>query len=159
MLLSAENVSKTFGSLRAVAGADLSIDEGQIIGLIGPNGSGKSTLLSLIAGNQQPSGGRILFDGHDITRHSADQVFNLGLVRSFQDPSLFFRMNVLDNALLPVQKQRGERPSQAPLHRTWRAEEDKNAVTASAVLEQVRLSDYKGKTVVLAFFFKARTRG
>ncbi len=144
-MLELQNVAKSFDNLRAVDGVSLTVPRGQIIGLIGPNGSGKSTLLSLIAGNQQPSGGRILFDGHDITRHTADQVFNLGMVRSFQDPSLFFRMNVLDNALLPVQKQRGERPSQAPLHRTWRAEEHKNAATASAVLEQVRLHAHHAK--------------
>ena len=145
IMLELHNVSKSFDNLRAVDGVSLAVPQGQIIGLIGPNGSGKSTLLSLMAGNQQPSGGRLLFDGHDITRHTADQVFNLGLVRSFQDPSLFFRMNVLDNALLPVQKQRGERPSQAPLHRTWRAEEHKNANTASSVLDQVRLQTQHAK--------------
>ncbi|MCX6046833.1 MAG: ABC transporter ATP-binding protein [Chloroflexi bacterium] len=144
-MLELQNVSKSFDNLRAVDGVSLTVPRGQIIGLIGPNGSGKSTLLSLIAGNQQPSGGRVLFDGHDITRHSADQVFNAGLVRSFQDPSLFFRMNVLDNALLPVKKQRGEQPSQAPLHRTWRAEEQKNATTASTVLDQVRLQTHHAK--------------
>ena len=55
MLLSAENVSKTFGSLRAVAGADLTIDEGEIIGLIGPNGAGKSTFFNCLAGDTLPT--------------------------------------------------------------------------------------------------------
>lgn len=144
-MLILENVAKNFDNLRAVDGVSLTVPQGQIIGLIGPNGSGKSTLLSLIAGNQRASGGRILFDGHDITRQSADNIFQRGLVRSYQDPSLFFRMTVLDNTLLPAKAQHGEQPVNAPIHRTWRKQEHELASAADKVLDQLRLRDHHAK--------------
>lgn len=144
-MLTLENVHKNFDNLRAVNGVSLTVPKGQIIGLIGPNGSGKSTLLSLIAGNQRVSDGRILFDDQAITHLSADQIFQRGLARSYQDPSLFFRMTVLDNSLLPVKNQRGEQPSRAPWHRTWRKQEHEMATAADGVLEQVRLRSHHHK--------------
>ena len=68
MLLDAKNVSKAFGDFRAVAGADLAVDEGEIIGLIGPNGAGKSTFFNCLAGETLPTTGAIVFDGKDVTR-------------------------------------------------------------------------------------------
>jgi len=59
MLLDAKNVSKAFGSFRAVAGADLAVEEGEIIGLIGPNGAGKSTFFNCLAGETVPTTGTI----------------------------------------------------------------------------------------------------
>src|SRR5439155_16989172 len=100
MLLSAENVSKTFGSLRAVAGADLSIDEGEIIGLIGPNGAGKSTFFNCLAGDTVPTTGRVLFDGVDVTRSSAEVHARAGIGRTFQVPATFEDMTVLDNVMV-----------------------------------------------------------
>ncbi len=138
-ILRIENVSKHFESLKAVDGVSLAIPEGHIVGLIGPNGSGKSTLLNVTSGVLPADGGRIIFDGEDITDHSADDVFQRGLVRSFQDPSLFFRMTVLDNTLLPIKKQAGEDPLHAPLHRTWQAQEARFAETAAEVLGNLDL--------------------
>jgi branched-chain amino acid transport system ATP-binding protein len=100
MLLSAENVSKTFGSLRAVAGADLAIDEGEIIGLIGPNGAGKSTFFNCLAGDTQPTGGKITFDGVDVTRSSPEEHARLGIGRTFQVPATFEDLTVLDNVMV-----------------------------------------------------------
>src|SRR6476620_3683155 len=96
MLLSAENVSKNFGSLRAVAGADLSIDQGEIIGLIGPNGAGKSTFFNCLAGDTLPTTGRIVFDGKDVTRAAPEQHALLGVGRTFQVPATFEDMTILD---------------------------------------------------------------
>ena len=100
MLLSAENVSKTFGSLRAVAGADLSIDEGEIIGLIGPNGAGKSTFFNCLAGDTLPTTGRIVFDDKDVTRATPEEHARLGIGRTFQVPATFEDMTVLDNVMV-----------------------------------------------------------
>jgi branched-chain amino acid transport system ATP-binding protein len=100
MLLSAENVSKTFGSLRAVAGADLVIGEGEIIGLIGPNGAGKSTFFNCLAGDTLPTTGRIVFDGKDVTRASPEEHARLGIGRTFQVPATFDDMSVLDNVMV-----------------------------------------------------------
>src|SRR5436189_5382915 len=100
MLLSAENVSKTFGSVRAVAGADLAIDEGEIIGLIGPNGAGKSTFFNCLAGDTMPTTGRILFDNVDVTRAPPEEHARLGIGRTFQVPATFEDMTVLDNVMV-----------------------------------------------------------
>jgi branched-chain amino acid transport system ATP-binding protein len=100
MLLSAENVSKEFGNLRAVAGADLTIDEGEIIGLIGPNGAGKSTFFNCLAGDTLPSTGRIVFDGVDVTRASPEEHARLGIGRTFQVPATFEDMTILDNVMV-----------------------------------------------------------
>jgi branched-chain amino acid transport system ATP-binding protein len=100
MLLSAEGVSKTFGSLRAVAGADLRIEQGEIIGLIGPNGAGKSTFFNCVAGDTLPTSGRITFDGTDVTRASPEQHARLGIGRTFQVPATFEDLTVLDNVMV-----------------------------------------------------------
>jgi branched-chain amino acid transport system ATP-binding protein len=100
MLLSAENVSKTFGSLRAVAGADLTIDQGEIIGLIGPNGAGKSTFFNCVAGDTVPTTGRITFDGIDVTRATPEEHARLGIGRTFQVPATFEDMTVLENVMV-----------------------------------------------------------
>jgi len=100
MLLSAQNVSKTFGSLHAVAGADLSIEEGEIIGLIGPNGAGKSTFFNCLAGDTLPTTGRITFDGVEVTRAAPEEHARLGIGRTFQVPATFEDMTVLDNVMV-----------------------------------------------------------
>src|SRR5262245_61160466 len=89
MLLSAEKVTKEFGSLRAVAGADLTIEPGEIIGLIGPNGAGKSTFFNCLAGDTLPTSGRITFDGVDVTRASPEEHAVRGIGRTFQVPATF----------------------------------------------------------------------
>src|SRR5690348_10270164 len=100
MLLSAENISKSFGSFRAVAGADLHVAQGEIVGLIGPNGAGKSTFFNCIAGDMAPSGGRIAFDGSDVTRAPAEAHARLGIGRTFQVPATFEDMTVLENVMV-----------------------------------------------------------
>src|SRR5690606_6461452 len=138
-MLEVHEIRKDFGGLRALDSVSLTVPAGQIVGLIGPNGSGKSTLLSVIAGMQPPTAGRILFDGEDITHAAPDTIFQLGLARGFQDPSLFFQMTVLDNVMLPVKRQRGEHPWYAPWRRFWNRQEMDNAVRAGDRLAQVKL--------------------
>ena len=100
MLLEAKNVSKAFGSFRAVSGADLTVDAGEIIGLIGPNGAGKSTFFNCLAGDMPVSSGSILFDGHDMTRSSPEAHARAGIGRTFQVPATFEDMTVLDNVMV-----------------------------------------------------------
>lgn len=140
-LLELKNVRKDYGGLRAVDDVSLTAPAGAIVGLIGPNGSGKSTLIHLIAGTASLTAGQIFFDGDDIAGLSADQVFQRGIVRGYQDPSLYFKMTALDNVLLPVKNQRGERPWYAPWRRYWQDEEAAHAQTAGDMLEQVQLRD------------------
>ena len=143
-ILQLRDVVKDFGGLRAVNGVSLDVAEGQITGLIGPNGSGKSTLLNMIAGSIQPSSGQIIFKGEDITPLASDAIFQRGIARGFQDPSLFFKMNVLDNTLLPVKEQRGENPLFAPLRRLWMKEEEINTHHAGSILQDVLLRRLSG---------------
>ncbi|MBW7881325.1 MAG: ABC transporter ATP-binding protein [Caldilineaceae bacterium] len=138
-MLELRGVRKSFGSLLAVDGVDLRVARGQIVGLIGPNGSGKSTLLSTVAGSIRPDSGTIHFDGHDIGGQRPDRNFQLGLARSYQDPSLFFRMSVLDNVLLAARDQRGEGPLRAPFHRVWWPQERDLTSQALMILDLLNL--------------------
>jgi len=100
MLLEAQNVAKAFGSFKAVAGADLAVAEGEIVGLIGPNGAGKSTFFNCIAGDLRPTGGRILFDGIDVTDAPPEKHARLGIGRTFQVPATFEDMTILENVMV-----------------------------------------------------------
>ena len=100
MLLRAENISKAFGGFLAVRGADLAVAEGEIIGLIGPNGAGKSTFFNCLAGDMTPSTGRVLLDGTDVTRASAEAHAQAGVGRTFQVPITFEDMTVLENVMV-----------------------------------------------------------
>jgi branched-chain amino acid transport system ATP-binding protein len=144
-MLTLNNVSKSFHHLKAVDGVSLHVPQGSIVGLIGPNGSGKSTLLNVISGTFPSDEGEISFDSEEIAGHSADDIFDRGLVRSYQDPSLFFRMTVLDNALLPVKGQEGEKAAKAPFHRLWLRQEEANALVAHATLGELQLGGHYGR--------------
>ena len=100
MLLEAVNVAKAFGSFRAVAGADLTVAEGEVIGLIGPNGAGKSTFFNCLSGDMTPTSGSIRFDGVDVTRASPEVHARLGIGRTFQVPATFEDMTILENVMV-----------------------------------------------------------
>lgn len=98
-LLDAKGVSRHFGGLAAVNHVDLTVDDGEILGLIGPNGAGKSTLLNLIDGTLRVSAGTIIFRERDITRYPPHRRAHLGIARVFQKNALFKNMTVLENVL------------------------------------------------------------
>ncbi|HEX2887050.1 ABC transporter ATP-binding protein [Vineibacter terrae] len=100
MLLEADDVTMAFGSFRAVSGASLALDEGEIIGLIGPNGAGKSTFFNCLAGDMVPTGGRIVFAGADVTRASPEAHARAGIGRTFQVPTTFEDMTILENVMV-----------------------------------------------------------
>ncbi|MBV9813582.1 MAG: ATP-binding cassette domain-containing protein, partial [Acetobacteraceae bacterium] len=93
-----------FGGLKAVNNLDLTVDRGEILGLVGPNGSGKSTAMSLIMGVHRANAGRMLFDGADISRWSANRIARAGVAMVFQHARPLQQQTVLENvqlALLP----------------------------------------------------------
>ena len=98
-MLELQAVGKTFGELQALHGIDLHVRRGTVSGLIGPNGSGKTTLVNIITGVYAPDSGRVLLDGKNVSRASADQITRLGVSRSFQNIRIFNRMSVLENVI------------------------------------------------------------
>ena len=97
MMLDVQDVSRSFGGLRAVAHVTFGVAEGEIAALIGPNGAGKTTLFSLISGFLHPDSGRIRFDGRDVTDLEAHAIAALGLVRTFQITQPFSHLTVGEN--------------------------------------------------------------
>ncbi|MFQ6014109.1 MAG: ABC transporter ATP-binding protein [Anaerolineae bacterium] len=106
-LLRAEDVSKHFGRFTAVNQVTLEIEAGVLTSIIGPNGAGKTTLINLLTGYLPCDGGRILFDGKDITRLPTDQRVRKGISRSFQITNIFPQMTVAQNILLPLLARQG----------------------------------------------------
>jgi branched-chain amino acid transport system ATP-binding protein len=100
MLLEATAVTKEFGGFRAVSNASIAVAEGEIVGLIGPNGAGKSTMFNCLSGDLPPTSGRIVYDGHEVTRASPEAHARLGIGRTFQVPVTFEDMSVLENVLV-----------------------------------------------------------
>jgi branched-chain amino acid transport system ATP-binding protein len=101
MLLEVTGFSKRFGGLVAVSNVDLSLEAGEIRGIIGPNGSGKSTLFNLISGVYTPDrGGTMFFDGEDVTNLQPHEIANRGVARTFQMLRIFSQMTVLENLLV-----------------------------------------------------------
>src|SRR5262249_56503862 len=96
-LLSTKSVVRRFGGLTALAGVDLELEPGEILGLIGPNGSGKTTLVNCISGVLPVHGGEIWLEGAQITRARRQQRAYAGLARTFQTPRLFGELSVREN--------------------------------------------------------------
>ena len=97
LVLRGEQVEKRFEGVTALAGVDIDVREGEILGLIGPNGSGKTTLLNVVSGVYAPTGGRILLGEDDIAGRKAHQVASLGISRTFQNIKLFTQLTVREN--------------------------------------------------------------
>lgn len=145
-ILVLENISKTFGGIRAVDDVSLEVNRGSITGLIGQNGSGKSTLFNLISGTlKKDRGGSIRFDGNPIERLPPHKIFGFGLGRTFQTPRLFAGMTVLENSMLAPKDQRGERPFQAPLRSRWEPQELELAAKAKDQMARLEIEKIYGK--------------
>jgi len=107
-MLEFDNVSKSFGGVKAVDQCTFNIPSASITGLIGPNGAGKTTAFNIIAGHQFAQTGRIIFDGEDVTRLPAWRRQSIGLSRTFQLPHEFARLSVLDNLIVAAENRQGE---------------------------------------------------
>ena len=140
-LLEVQGLIKQFGGHRAVDGASFRVEAGTVTGLIGPNGAGKTTCFNCIAGFLRTDGGRILFDGHDVTGAAPHRMFRRGLTRTFQIPQELASLSVLENLLLVPAGQSGER-LWGPLLRPGlvRRQEAANVARAREVLELVELA-------------------
>lgn len=99
-LLEVDNVEVRFGAVKALDGVSFSVQELAMHSVIGPNGAGKSTLLNVLSGLYRARSGRVVFDGHDITRTRADRITQLGVGRAFQNIALSGDQTVEDNLML-----------------------------------------------------------
>ncbi len=99
-LLEVKALRRCFGGLVAVDGLSLKVTAGQIKGIIGPNGAGKTTLFNMISGLIKPDAGQITFKDHPITGLKPYPIAQAGISRTFQNPSLFLQMNVLQNVMV-----------------------------------------------------------
>ncbi len=99
-LLQINQLSKTFGGIRALDGVDFHIEEGEIVSVIGPNGAGKTSFFNVISGMFAPDGGSITFDGASIGGWEPNQITRAGIARTFQNVRLFPNMTVLENVMV-----------------------------------------------------------
>jgi branched-chain amino acid transport system ATP-binding protein len=141
-ILEVRRLSKSFGGLKAVDSVDLDVEEETITGLIGPNGSGKTTLFNMISGVVPRDSGEIWFEGKRIDGLKPFEIYERGIVRSFQIPRLFWKLMVLDNMLLAVRGFSGESFIGAIFRRwRWAAEEKRLVDKALDILNILGLSD------------------
>jgi len=99
-LLEVQELSKRFGGLLAVNAVGFAVAEGEILAVIGPNGAGKSTLFKLITSFLRPTSGRVIFRGEEITRLRPHVVARRGVVRTFQETTIFKEMTALQNVVV-----------------------------------------------------------
>ncbi|MFM8294959.1 MAG: ABC transporter ATP-binding protein [Microcystaceae cyanobacterium] len=148
-LLQAQGLCKSFGGLKAVNEAQITVQKGSITGLIGPNGAGKTTLFNLLSNFIRPDRGEVLLDGEPIHTLSPHRIARQGCIRTFQVARVLSRLTVLENMLLATPQQTGEdflqvwiKPQQV------RQEERQNREKALEILESVGLlakaQDYAG---------------
>ena len=107
-MLEIRNINKNFGGLRAVNNASMKIEKGSITGLIGPNGAGKTTLFNTIAGVYAPDEGEIFLENQNITGLKPHNLFNKGILRTFQIAHEFSTLTVLENLMMVPPNQYGE---------------------------------------------------
>jgi branched-chain amino acid transport system ATP-binding protein len=100
VLLELNEVSKSYGALKAVDTVSLIVEDGEALAVIGPNGAGKTTLFNLITGDVAPTAGHMLFDGTDVTAMPPHRRSRLGIGRSYQIPHPFANMSVFENLLV-----------------------------------------------------------
>ena len=96
-MLALTGIEKRFGAMAALAGIDLAVETGDVLGIVGPNGSGKTTLLNVVTGAYPPTAGRVAFQGADITGWAGHRIARLGIARTFQNIRLFPTMTVFHN--------------------------------------------------------------
>ncbi len=142
-VLKVVNARKTFGNLVAVDDVSLSIQKNKLSMIIGPNGSGKTTLINCITGYLKMDSGKVYYKGKDITDYPPHKRIELGLTRTFQIPSPFKRLPVLDNLLASYRFNPGAKLINAPFRLRWVKHEAEAVEKAYEVLELLNLTHVK----------------
>ena len=140
-MLRIKNLYKSFGGIRAINNITLEIEKSSITALIGPNGAGKTTLFNIINGSIKPDSGTVRLNEIDITGYEPHQLFNLGILRTFQIAHEFSSLTVKDNLMMVPPNQTGE-----SILQTWfspkkiKLEEQNIARKADEVMEFLQLN-------------------
>jgi branched-chain amino acid transport system ATP-binding protein len=129
-LLSAEHVSVRFGGVVALSDTSLEVEPGLVTGLIGPNGAGKTTLFNVITGLQDPTAGRVVLDGVDITDKSPYRRARMGIGRTFQKLEAFGSLSAKENVLVAAEQ-----------CKTWGRSRGRAGAIADEMLRRVGISD------------------
>ncbi|WP_158970392.1 ABC transporter ATP-binding protein [Chachezhania sediminis] len=116
-LLDVKNVTKQFGGLKALSDVSMTVEAGEIFGLMGANGAGKTTLFSVIAGHVPPTAGEVHFDGRRITGASPSRICRAGLCRTFQIVRPFGGLTVAENVRVAALYGAGGRQDRAAVAR------------------------------------------
>jgi branched-chain amino acid transport system ATP-binding protein len=127
-LLEVEKVNVRFGGNHAVSDVDLSVEAGRITGLIGPNGAGKTTTFNVITGLLEPTSGRVVLDGKDITRSKPHKRARLGLARTFQRLEVFGSMTARENIL-----------TAAEIHKSWSRHSGEPTEVTDEIIDRIGL--------------------
>ena len=107
-MLGINSLYKSFGGIQAIKDVSLKIEKSSITALIGPNGAGKTTLFNIINGSIKPDSGSVTLNDTDITGYEPHQLFNLGILRTFQIAHEFSSLTVRDNLMMVPPNQTGE---------------------------------------------------
>ncbi|HJZ43637.1 MAG TPA: ABC transporter ATP-binding protein [Hyphomicrobiaceae bacterium] len=130
-MLELVDLSKHFGGVRAVDSVSLHVEMGEIYGLIGPNGSGKSTIVNLITGLIEPTSGRIVLDGRDVSGLATHQRVAHGIARTFQNIRLFGQLTVWQNLWVAENRDRQQRAQPVLPRWLWGSEADRERLGAA----------------------------
>jgi len=141
VILATKNLTKRFGELTAVDNVSVEVKRGSFSVLFGPNGAGKTTWVNVVTGYLKKDGGKVWFDGKDISGLSAAETYRLGLARSFQIPRIFPRLTVLENILIAESSGPGESFFKSPMKPFWEGIEKETVERAFKILEIIGLED------------------
>jgi branched-chain amino acid transport system ATP-binding protein len=147
-LLQVEGLSIHFGGVKAVDNISFSVEPGEVFTIVGPNGAGKSTIFNLISRLYEPTAGRIMFDGRDITRLPAHDIAGIGIARTFQNIELFDHSSVLQNLLIGRHSRRRTRwyEDMLFLPKVRRAEREDRRIVEE-VIDFLELAAYRDKLI------------
>jgi branched-chain amino acid transport system ATP-binding protein len=147
-LLQVEGLSIHFGGVKAVDNISFTVEPGEVFTIVGPNGAGKSTIFNLISRLYEPTAGRIIFDGHDITRLPAHDIAGIGIARTFQNIELFDHSSVLQNLLIGRHSRRRTRWYEDLLFlpKVRRAEREDRRIVEE-VIDFLELAAYRDKLI------------
>ncbi len=145
-MLAIKNLKKNFGSLKALDGVSLEVEDDCIVGLIGPNGSGKTTLFNVVSGFYPKDGGEIYFKEERIDGLPPHKIAHKGICRTFQISKAPEKMTVLENMMLAAKSQIGENPFTAVFRRMQVNRSEKaNFERALELLDMLQLAPLKNE--------------